>query len=178
MSNNRWLFEVAIFAVGAAIGSAVTWKYVKTKYEQIAHEEIESVRDVYRNKQKEKAAESQFMDSYQDMVEQYHRESQEIRRVQKEVKPYVIAPEEFGELDYQMISLTYYADGVLADHLDDPIEDVDSVVGIDSLTHFGEYEDDSVFVRDDESEIDYEILLDARNYNDAVNPKPSVSEDE
>ena len=31
---------------------------------------------------------------------------------------------------------------------------------------FGEYEEDSVFVRDDERKIDYEILADTRNYHD------------
>lgn len=44
---NKKVFGVIMFAVGAAIGSAVTWKVVKTKYEQIADEEINSVRDEY-----------------------------------------------------------------------------------------------------------------------------------
>ena len=39
--------NVLVFAAGAAIGSAVTWKVVKAKYERIAQEEIESVKDAY-----------------------------------------------------------------------------------------------------------------------------------
>ena len=39
--------NVLVFAAGAAIGSAVTWKVVKTKYERIAQEEIESVKEAY-----------------------------------------------------------------------------------------------------------------------------------
>lgn len=39
-------------------------------------------------------------------------------------------------------------------------------IGDDALGHFGEYEDDSVFVRNDEEQTDYEILLDGRNYHD------------
>lgn len=46
---NKKLFGVIMFTVGAAIGSAVTWKVVKTKYEQIIDEEIDSVRDEYIN---------------------------------------------------------------------------------------------------------------------------------
>lgn len=46
--NNK-LFGILMFAVGAAVGSAVTWKLVKTKYEQIAQEEIDSVREEYLN---------------------------------------------------------------------------------------------------------------------------------
>lgn len=35
-------------------------------------------------------------------------------------KTYVISPEEFGEFDdYEQISLTYYADHILADDMDD-----------------------------------------------------------
>lgn len=45
--NRNTLCNVIIFAVGAAIGSAVTWKVVKTKYEKLAQEEIDSVKDEY-----------------------------------------------------------------------------------------------------------------------------------
>lgn len=46
---NKKLFGAIMFAVGAAIGSAVTWKVVKTKYERIAQEEIDSVKEEYTN---------------------------------------------------------------------------------------------------------------------------------
>ena len=95
-------------------------------------------------------------------------------------KPHVIRPEEFDELrdeGYETESLTYYADGVLADDTDEPIDDVDAVVGEDSLTHFGEYEDDSVFVRNDKLKTDFEILLDMRNYSDVINKSPHLAED-
>ena len=39
--------NVLVFAAGAAIGSAVTWKVVKTKYDRLVREEIESVKDAY-----------------------------------------------------------------------------------------------------------------------------------
>ena len=39
--------NVLMFAAGAAIGSAVTWKVIKTKYEKIAQEEIESVKEAF-----------------------------------------------------------------------------------------------------------------------------------
>lgn len=44
------LSSVFIFAVGAVVGSAVTWKFVKTKYEQIAQEEIDSVKEAFTGK--------------------------------------------------------------------------------------------------------------------------------
>ena len=79
---------------------------------------------------------------------------------------YVISPDEFGELDdYAKISLTYYADGILADENCIIIDNVEEIVG-DALDHFGEYEEDSVFCRNDTKRFDYEILKDLRRYAD------------
>ena len=44
---NCKFINVLMFAVGAAIGSAVTYKVVKTKYEQIVQEEINSVKEAF-----------------------------------------------------------------------------------------------------------------------------------
>lgn len=94
-----------------------------------------------------------------------------------EMKPYVISPEEFGEFeDYERISLSYYADQILADEDDEKVEDVDNVVGLESLAHFGEFEDDSVFVRNDRLKCDYEILLDQRTYSDVIKQRPHQTE--
>ena len=37
--------NVLMFAAGAVIGSAVTWKIVKDRYERVIEEEIESVKE-------------------------------------------------------------------------------------------------------------------------------------
>ena len=84
-------------------------------------------------------------------------------------RPYVIKPYEFGEIEeYEQISLNYFADEVLTDEDNEIIDNVDEIVGVESLTHFGEYEDDSVFVRNERLRTDYEILLDRRNYSDVM----------
>ena len=44
---NKTACNVILFAVGAAVGSAVTWKILKTKYERIAQEEIDSVKEEF-----------------------------------------------------------------------------------------------------------------------------------
>lgn len=80
--------------------------------------------------------------------------------------PYVISPDEFDELDgYTPISLTYFADGVLSDENGVIIDDVEEIVG-DGLNHFGEYEEDAVYVRNDAKRCDYEILKDERKYDE------------
>jgi hypothetical protein len=99
------------------------------------------------------------------------------RKIERENAPYVISPDEFAERkDYDTVSLTYYKDKVLTYENDEIVKDVDGLIGRDSLNHFGEYEDDSVFVRDDELKRDYEILLDQRNFTDVVSRHPHQAE--
>jgi hypothetical protein len=45
----RTLFNIFLVTVGAAIGSVVTWRVLENKYEQIVQEEIESVKEEYKN---------------------------------------------------------------------------------------------------------------------------------
>lgn len=169
-----------IFAVGAAVGSAVTWRVLKTKYEQIANEEIASVKEIYAMKNnKEESEEESDDDDYDDTVDEDdiknladiisrngYNDEETIKEGIKKMNngPYVISPDEYDENDYETETLYYYPNGVLTDVYDNVIEDIDEIIGMDSLKHFGEYEDDSVFVRDDESEIDYEILLQPEDY--------------
>lgn len=192
------LTSAVIFTVGAIIGSAVTYKMLKTKYEHIAQEEIDSVKEVFSRmhseSEKEEVEEAEqtqqkganrktSVKEYATMIKDSgyvnYSDSNNIKKEESNVnKPRVIPPEEFGEEDYAVISLNYYADGVLADDWDKVIEDVDNTVGADFANHFGEYEDDSVFVRNDELETDYEILRDTRNFSDVVNKNAHPEGDE
>lgn len=192
MSNKvAYLFA---FSLGAAMGSAVAWRVLKTKYEKIAQEEIDSVKEMFARRNAENEEDEiellsdrsskdgtsviEYVAKLKDM--QYNPEASDNEEVAETKRPYVISPDDFGEIDeYDTISLTYYEDGVLTDELDEIVEDVDNIVGFESLTHFGEYEDDSVFVRNDVMKADYEILLDPRPYYpDAVNRDPHPAEDE
>lgn len=181
----------AAFVIGVAIGSLATWRYAKKKYERIAQEEIDSVKAVFANRERncdgdmeetqtERTKEKPALAEYAEILQKsgyanYSNGSKEERRGNKAMEekyPYVIPPEEFGEFDeYEKISLTYYADGILADDNDEIVDDVEDIVG-DALGHFGEYEDDSVFVRCDERSCDYEILLDLRNFSDVSRNNP------
>ena len=167
-----------IFTLGAAVGSVVTWKLVKDKYARIAQEEIDSVKEVFskRNKPEESVEEKdeepvpepEEVAEYKSIINNCGYSV--VERVETmHDKPYVIEPEIFGEdPDYETISLTYYADGVLTDEnncIIDPGE-IESLIGEESLDHFGEYEDDSVFVRNEERKTDYEILAIQSNYDD------------
>lgn len=85
------------------------------------------------------------------------------------VTPYVITPEQFGEYnEYGTKTLIYYADNVLTDEIDNPItsEEMVTMIGLDALDHFGEYEDDSVYIRDEMNEMDYEILKSEEKFSE------------
>lgn len=175
------LSKAFIFAAGAAVGAAVTWRYFKTQYVEVDVEEDSDEGNTSKEMKKigEEAAKG-FADGIKEVDEKYKKMAQEIcekhnyaaysRDEKKEEdnmdKPHVISPEEFGELDYKMKSLTLYSDGVLVSENGIPIQDVEGTVGKDSLKHFGEYEDDSVFVRNDAKKIDYEILYDLRKFDE------------
>lgn len=192
---NNTIKNLFIFAVGAAIGSAVTLKLVKSKFEKIAQEEIDSVKEVFskhRDDNKPLDSDEEIsnkeeeadVEEYQNVVRNLNYTSYSNRKNKREEehkkmkidRPYVIPPEEFGEKDgYECISLNYYADCILTDDNDDIMEEVEDVVGFDSLNHFGEYEDDSVFVRNNRLKCDFEILKDLRRYSDVAKTKPRSS---
>ena len=96
-------------------------------------------------------------------------------RNRTEEAPYVLTQTEFmeGELSYQQIALTYFeGDNVLVDERDDVIErdDADMLVGLNNLKKFGlqSGNDNVVYVRNHEKELDIEVHRDTRNYSEHV----------
>lgn len=190
---NTRLINVFAFTVGAAIGSVITWKVVKTKYDRIIQDEInrqvESVKEAYESSYPAlppKEAEGEPMPpevraaienidirQYRSVLtdEEYTEYSKE-GGAEMRNKPYVIPPEEYGErLGYDMVSLEYYAENkVLVEDAYTQYRDaeIDDIVGLESLNHFGEYPDDpdTVYVRNDDRETDYEILAVDGRYED------------
>lgn len=181
------------FVMGAATGAVGAWYYAKKKYERIAQEEIDSVKETYSKKDtatravdsdSEEHVKPDVLVDKPDIMkfaarlrdEGYNEYSSQGSKKQDETpgdRPYVISPDEFGEYDdYTKISLMYYEDQILADEMDQPVENVEEIIGFDSLNHFGEYEDDSVFVRNDARKCDYEILRSLRRYSEVIREKP------
>lgn len=196
------------FSIGAAIGSVVTWYFVKDHYATLAQEEIDSVKEAFARFPKKKngqspdeakknaefAREKPSITEYAKMLgglnytdynsgtqEEQDESEEEIEVVKKETSsnekkypdPYVISPEEFGaNEEYDIITFRYYSDHILADEDGQLIEDVEGCIGFESLNHFGEYEEDSVFVRNERLKTDFEILRDLGTYADVIKSKP------
>ena len=189
--------NLLFFVAGAAIGSVITWKLIEKKYKDLADEEIESVIETFKNR-KSKITKDEVKETVEKVInkwkepketvedivtsEGYYTEDEEETEEDDEsnytvdvdpgvevIVPYVITPEQFGEYDeYGTKTLTYYADNVLTDEIDNPItsEEMITMIGPDALDHFGEYEDDSVYIRDEMNEMDYEILKSEKMFSE------------
>jgi hypothetical protein len=196
--NNK-VTNFIMFAAGAALGSVTTWKLLKTKYERLAQEEIDSVKEVFSRKEtkpkdevetktdipKETPANKPAIASYAEMnrtlgYTDYSAMSNEDEEPTPSVAPYVVSPDEFGFAEgYDIINLTYYADGVLADDTDDIIDDIEGTIGEAALRRFGEFEPDAVHVRNDVRKAEYEILRVRETYEEATGrSRPDQMEEE
>ena len=197
---NNTLKNLFIFAVGAAAGAVATWKLLNDKYDKLYHEEVEAYKEYHKEKSDKATTEPKpepepepevkkeehihkvdqdpIMNKLRDTIERagytdYSTTKVKNESEEKDMRPYVIRPEELGDqIGYDVIELTYYADGVVAEE-DDVMDDVDEVIGIDSLGHFGQFEEDAVCVRNDRLKCDYQILLDERKYSDVIDKEPN-----
>ena len=227
---NKSIFGVVGFVLGAAAGSLVTWKLIEKKYMDMADEEIQSVKEMYRkrehvtndevrdisrryveeerdensnqpattivemNLKEDGSAEyklsdgfvlsgmppSEILTRYQSTDEKpdytaYSQAKQTeptAKPAEPEVKhddPYIIDPTEFGEFsEYEQRELTYYKDGIVCENDTDIVDQNDIFGNLDVGDHFGEYENDRVFVRDDKRQVDYEILRDERTFMEVL----------
>lgn len=176
-----------IMAGAAAIAAVATWVYAKDKFAKQASDDISEMKAYYKEKYeshpKEEAAElvkkeqpkTEAQKKAEDLkiYRQMARDKYKANHEEEDGNPHVITPEEFGENNhYDRITLTYYADHVLADENDEIIKDVEETIGFCSLNHFGEYEADIVYVKNDILKCYYEITRDLRKYEDVAGELP------
>lgn len=170
---NQKLTGFLLFVLGAGVGAFATYKFVEQKYKRIADEEIESVKEAFKKKVEKKKDKKPVETKKAVTAAPASVTPKSLGYAtavpEKPKQIYIISPDEFGEFStYETVSLTYYSDGVLTTQDDQIIDDVENYVGKGFETHFGEYEDDSVFVRNDDKQTDYEILRDNRTYQEVV----------
>ena len=195
-----------IFAAGLAVGAVAGAVLVKNKVLADAKAEVEEVRKYYRESRGvvEEVEEKEVEEK--EEVKEVEKKEYELKDIQVKDEPktgltnysqitkmymskddfqspmyddpFVIDPSEFGENpEYDTETLTYFADGVLVDDVDDVIEEPDIVVGLENLKVFEEFGATTVYVRNDIYKTDYEIIRDDWNYSDLKEPvEPPVKE--
>lgn len=93
-------------------------------------------------------------------------------------RPYNIPPEEYEvycEADgtWNSEEYTYYADGYVTDSQGLPVspEDVIRCIGTEFPNWFGTYEDDQIWIRNDELRMDFSVVRDLDNFVDIADPR-------
>lgn len=180
--------------VGSVGGAIAGYFFAKNKYQELADKEIESVKKVYEDhfkknsdtkvinneKPVDKAAESdeKVYTDYTNMYKGGNATEElppEILKGKDPKKPsvttgkkppYIIDGLQLGELEgYTVADLFYYADKVLADQDGNIVSNINGTIGPDALKKFvGDC--DAVYVRNEDHQVDYEILLSDKNYAD------------
>lgn len=191
------------FVLGAATGAGIAWAIAKNHYEQQYQEDKKSIEEYYKSKympvvkvenrknetpvepnNDRDIGEKNFIQSFSNIIDRngYRPYRHEIRGDSSNVcstkeEPYVISPEEYGEInDYELLSWTCYANGVLTDDMDQPVVDPEQFVGSDVLSKFGQYSEDVVHIRNDERRCDYEIVRSLSTYEEMLADEPYKAE--
>lgn len=190
---NKTLLAIGSLIVGGVSGFFIGKSVYAKKYKQISDKEISEVREAYKSyfskKKSVKPApqkpfetrstlqETQPKETVVDYSEKYREEADQYRTAspvldRKEQpansKITVLTPEEFRESSKNAKTLIYYKDGVLADTFGNVIKDINSEVGPEALKTFGLYDDESVYVRNDNNDFDYEIIRSPKTYGDGT----------
>lgn len=178
------LSKVFIFTAGAAIGVVTTRKYFKTKYEKITQEEIESVKRTFLGDDMDVPSENVMEGDAPDMYyekeadiskEEYERLINEhgygysVNEEEEEEdvsEPKLISLEDFEDGENPTSTLYYWADGVVTNDRNKELANVDELIGLKNLNAFKDHRVDSIYVRNYEDEIDYEILRDSRKFSE------------
>lgn len=154
MSKVTGLF---MLTCGAAIGAWVAWSKAREYYEEKTQEAIDSVKAAY-SQAKELEKEGAVEDVHEEEIE-------DEPPITKQETPYGISSAEYGtRKGYTAIQLVLFADGVLAD--EEGVVYKEEVVGVDMLELLLENDEDAIYIRNDTVMRDFEVITDARDYDE------------
>ena len=163
--QNNWII---FFSTGMVAGGVVGYFICKKRYHIVKAEPVET--PVILKKEevkdyKEKVYEASYKQEEKEGDEEWD-EAEKINPAEPEMVPYVISPEAFASehSDYAKLTVVYYEDNEVLLDEEEECMDIGSTIGYDSINHFGEYEKDACFIRNERLGNDYEVLLEHRAY--------------
>lgn len=188
--NRNLLTNGIMLTIGAGLGFLTAYKLLKTKYDKLINKEIESVKRSFSISHEPKGDSdcgNSIEETSKNLVEEEktlkekeelcdildhsgYCNSSDVRFNERGIKmnePYIISPDEFGDHDYATITLWYYTDDVVTNDSGQVISNVENLIGTEFSDHFGDFEEDpdTVYVRNDDHEIDYQVLMEYRAYS-------------
>lgn len=235
LTKNRIGFYVLGLGIGAVSGYFLAKRRLQTKYSKIADQEIEEMREHYREKttafeaefakrplseiveergynlvdppgttpsepedipppmgiqpdppppslvmveketpEEEPPGREEVRNVFKERTSDYKWNWHEERRKRSPDIPYVIHVDEKHDMDYDVMTLTYYeGDDVLCNERDEVIDrdyERDELIGDKNLERFGHGSNDSsiVYIRNDKLELVYEVIKNPHHYAEEV----------
>ena len=159
------------FIAGLAVGAITVWHYVKRSYDERLNEAIKELDEsrfettVFEVEEPETKNENEN-ENDDEIPEKTENEYEKISSEYTHSfcphrRPYVISPDDI-ELAEDVTTYVLYADGVLVDDYNEPIdeEDIDEIVGIKNLDMFGTTEagPDELYIRNEKLNMDISII--------------------
>jgi hypothetical protein len=175
------LLVVATAAASGGVGAYAGYLYAEKKlmkeYDEKFQDEIASTKKFYEKQAEEAEPEGDVVVEEIIVVEGYipdnARPKRAVPKLPEDKRPRVVTIDEFAEnpKDYDQRTITYYeGDDVLVDEHDIPIDDIDGVIGLASLDHFGygSRDPDIVYVRNPWISMDLEVTREKGTYEESV----------
>ena len=178
--------NILFFLLGAGVGSTVVYFVVKKHYENLIDEEVESVRQYYKSQEDEDEEETELSENeekmprkepktekndenYQELIEKMNygeffpkKEKTEEVAVEADIPTrYVINGDAFaGDNRNEKVSLYYFeGDGVFMNiESDEIVPNGMDLIGEENFERLGEFEEDVLYVRNDVTKTDYEVI--------------------
>lgn len=184
---NGTMKNFLFLVIGAGIGSFVTYRLLKENYEALVEEESESVKETFsRRMPASPEYEEDGLEMNDEEYERFQLQKKSGAYTQYDQRftrpneageneilpPYVVDVVEYNESNFHFDKSTIYyynIDDTLVDENEEPINDVDAIIG-DGLTRFGDGSEDPdiVYVRNEKLEIDYEVIRVEKSYQETV----------
>ena len=174
--------EVLCFVVGAAAGFGAATYFMKSKYEAMVQEEVNSVMEWAKKKEKEplnndepreteELSHAEEVDMFNEIAPNYNRISEKVQKVMDEYKPYRITEGDFvvDDDEYAKVSLEYYTDDDGLFEGSEFISNIEGTVGQDNLDFLASVDDDVLYVRNEKYKTDYEICKIVGRYSEGNN---------
>lgn len=152
--------------VGAALGAAGAWYYFNKRYLCDDPEPIDEEQPDLKSKvTREPIVRDEAPDDGEDGKIEYNKVvKQYIADEDNEKGPYVISREEFNDGTMPChVTYSYFEDGILTDEYNDIVDDADEALGEEFVNHFDE---DLVYIRNEQRKCDYEILREGITYHE------------
>ena len=163
--------KIIIFVAGVAVGAIPAYLLTKKKYEKLYSDEVnklleentlEKVKDEIENEPTEEDIKEEYEETAADYISSLKKQKEEpkVEESDDEQESIIyIIPEAFGETGNEMRYYYLYSDDILADEDDQiiPLDEAEEELGYDFISYIGEESDHVVHIRNNNSEIDYEI---------------------